>query len=216
VSVLRVSLLAAACAAAVFLTGCLGSVPPVEQYLRVDAVDMSCDRPVPDGRDQAQGVVAFMDLTALDNLDRPAVLIASGNVLAPSTQWYWEGSPQAVMTGIVTRMVNCLPGVAGVMKYRPRVEHQAVLGGSVTAFNVQRAGGTRFVAAVRLEIWTRDSKKLVASREFTAEAPVAGESAAAVAEAASKAASGVASQAAAWLSGGQGGVLARAFAESGK
>lgn len=198
------------------LAGCLGSAPPVERYLRVAAVGAECARPVSEGRAEAQGVVAVMDFTALDNLDRPAVLVASGNVLVPSTRWYWEGAPQDVMTGVVVRTVNCLPGVAGVLKYRPRVEHQAVLTGSVTAFNVQRKGGSRFVAAVRLEVWTRDAKRLVASREFTAETALAGETPEAIADAASSAASQVADQAAAWLSGESGGVLARAFAEAAK
>jgi cholesterol transport system auxiliary component len=186
----------------------------VERYLRVEAVGGQCAKSIPESRSEAQGVVAVMDFTALDNLDRPAVLVASGNVLVPSTRWYWEGAPQDVMTGVVVRTVNCLPGVAGVLKYRPRVEHQAVLTGSVTAFNVQRKGGPRFVAAARLEVWTKDAKKLVASREFAAEAPLTGETPEAIADAASAAASQVADQAAAWLSGDSGGVLAKTFAEA--
>lgn len=201
------------------LAGCLGSVPPVEQYLRVQAVGAPCGGETPVPRDAARGVVAFMELSALDNLDRPAVLVADGNVLAPSLRWYWEGAPQDVMTAVVTKTVNCLPGVAGVMKYRPRVEHQAVLGGEVTAFNVQRQGGARFVVAVRLDVWTKDARKLVASREITAEAGIAALTPSGVAEAASKAATDVATQAASWLSGGgpegrSGGVLALAFAET--
>lgn len=198
------------------LGGCLGAVPPVEQYLRVTADGAGCGGASPDAADVSAQPVAFVPLKALDNLDRPAVLVADGSVLTPSLRWYWEGSPQSVMTAVLTRMVNCQTGVAGVLEYRPRVAHQAVLTGTVTAFNVQRQGRLRFVAGIRLDVWTRDSKTLVASREFAAQADMAGETAAAVAQAASEAAAAVASEACTWLSPATGGALARAFAESGR
>lgn len=202
-----------ACLAGLFLlTGCLGSVPPVERYLRVETVATGCA----EGRANAAAakpvVVAVMELTALDNLDRPAVLVADGNVLVPSTRWYWEGAPQDVVGAGIIRAVNCLPDVAGVLKYRPRVEHQAVLAGSVTAFNVQRKNGLRFVAGVRLEIWTKDARRLVASREFRAEIPVASETPEAIADAASQAVSDIAAAAADWLAKGTGKPLAAAVA----
>jgi len=139
-----------------------------------------------------------------------------GSVLAPSTRWYWEGAPQDVVGAGIIRAVNCLPGVAGVLKYRPRVEHQAVLSGNVTAFNVQRKNGLRFVAGVRLEIWTRDARRLVASHDFATETPIAAETPEAIADAASLAVSRLAVEAAAWLTADSGGPLAQCFAESAK
>ncbi|WP_246299088.1 ABC-type transport auxiliary lipoprotein family protein [Desulfolutivibrio sulfodismutans] len=207
---------AAVLAGLLLMTGCLGSAPPVEHYLRVEAVTAGCDKGLPQMNVSPSAVVAFMELTALDNLDRPAVLVANGSVLAPSTRWYWEGAPQDVVGAGIIRAVNCLPGVAGVLKYRPRVEHQAVLSGNVTAFNVQRKNGLRFVAGVRLDVWTKDARRLVGSRAFEVETPIAAETPEGIADAASQAVSRIAAEAAAWLSAGMGGPLAECFAESAK
>ncbi|MEF3698331.1 ABC-type transport auxiliary lipoprotein family protein [Desulfolutivibrio sp.] len=207
---------AAAAAGLLLMAGCLGSAPPVEHYLRVEAATAGCDKGAGHATATPGVVVAYMDLTALDNLDRPAVLVANGSVLAPSTRWYWEGAPQDVMGGGIIRAVNCQPGVAGVLKYRPRVEHQAVLSGNVTAFNVQRKNGLRFVAGVRLELWTKDARRLVGSRDFAVETPIASETPEAIADAASRAVSRIAAEAVAWLTAGMGGPLAESFAESAK
>jgi len=207
---------AAAVLGLLLVAGCLGSAPPVEHYLRVEATTAGCDKGAQHAGASPSAVVAFMELTALDNLDRPAVLVANGSVLAPSTRWYWEGAPQDVVGAGIIRAVNCLPGVAGVLKYRPRVEHQAVLSGNVTAFNVQRKNGLRFVAGVRLEIWTKDARRLVASHDFATETPIAAETPEAIADAASLAVSRLAVEAAAWLTADSGGPLAQCFAESAK
>ncbi len=203
---------ALACLAmAAVLAGCLGSPPPVEQYLRVDTATSPCGKIAAfPGRAQP-GVVAFLDLDAMDNLSRPAVLFADGNVLVPSVRWYWEGTPEEVMTAVITQAVNCLPGVTGVTTYRPRVEHDAVMSGNVTAFNVQRKGGLRFVAAVRVEVWTRNMMGMIGGKEFRAEAPMPGETASDIAEAASKAATDIGNEVAAWMTVENGGVLSRAF-----
>lgn len=204
---LRTAWILAGLAMAVVLVGCLGSAPPVEQYLRVEPAPSPCGKisAVPGRADH--GVVAFKELRALDNLDRPAVLFADGSVLAPSLRWYWEGTPGSVMTMAVTQAVACLPGVTGVAAYRPRVGHDALMSGEVTAFNVQKQGGLRFVAAVRMEVWTRDQMRLVARGEFRAEVPMPGETAADIATAATTACGDIGRDVAAWMSAEKGGVL---------
>jgi cholesterol transport system auxiliary component len=195
---------------ALLLPGCLGSPPPVEQYLRVETAFSPCAGAGAAREGARAGVVAFKSLEAMDNLDRPAVLFADGSVLVPSVRWYWEGTPRDVMTAAVTQAVTCLSGVSGVIAYRPRVEHDAVMSGVVTAFNVQRKGGLRFVAAVGLEVWTKNQVRMLASREFQTEVAMRGETAADIAEAASRAATDIGREAAAWVSREDGGVLGRA------
>jgi len=188
------------------LGGCLGQPPPVEEYLRVGADGPECGVSEPAVKTI---VVAVRPFKALDNLDRQAVLVADGRVLVPSMRWYWEGSPEALLTAAVEARINCLPGVGAVSPYRPRLTHDAALSGTISAFNIQEQGGLRFLAGLRLELWSEQFGELLATTEIKAEAPISGFTAASVAEAAAAALSDAAGQAAQWIEQNQGAIPAR-------
>jgi len=192
------------------MTGCLGKPPPIEQYLRVGSEATACA-----GAEQAgkSVVVAVRPFSALDNLDRQAVLVADGRVLVPSMRWYWEGSPEAIVTSSVTAGINCLPGVGAIFPYRPRLAHDAAISGTISAFNIQEKGGLRFQVGLRLELWSANFDGLLASGEIVAEVPIAGLDASSVADAAAAALADAADQAAKWLESRQGDIPVRNVAD---
>lgn len=194
------------------LTGCLGQPPPVGRYLRVGPDESACFGAERSGK---KTVVALRLFKALDNLDRQAVLIADGRVLVPSMRWYWEGSPEAILTAAVAGRINCLPGFGAVSPYRPRLAHDAAISGTISAFNIQEQGGLRFLAGMRLELWSENYGELLAVTEIKAEAPIAGFDASSVADAAAAALAEAAEQAAKWIEGRQGDIPVRSGKDQG-
>ncbi len=177
------------------LTACLGKAPPPEEYLRLGQSREACGNvPVKDGV-----VLAMKPFKAPDNLNRQAVLLARGRVLSPSMRWYWEASPELLAGEAVAADVACLDGFAGAAPYRSRLDHDAGLTGTLSAFNLQEEGGTRFVIALRLELWSANYKRLLASTVIESARPVAAMDAQSVADAASGALAEAASKAGAWL-----------------
>lgn len=150
------------------LAGCFGKAPPVQSYLRV-----RLDNPPCQGPDAGQrAALGFKPLKALENLDNTSVLTAHGQVLTPSLQYYWEGPPQDMVGQLVRQAVECQSTKFTPVDYQPRVEHDGVLSGQVTAFNVEETEGGRFVVAVHLDLWTKNSGFRVATGDFSAYAPL--------------------------------------------
>jgi len=176
------------------LGACLGKAPPVEEYLRLDSAGKCAQ-----GEANGGLVVAMKSFVALDNLDRQAVMTAMGRVLTPSLRWYYEASPEMLVEEAVTAEIACQPGFAGATQYRTRLVHDAGLVGAITAFNLQEEGGTRFVIALRLELWSANFKRLLASTVVESSESVAALDAHGVAEAASKALASASEKTALWL-----------------
>ena len=131
--------------------------------------------------------MGFKSLKALENLDNTAVLTARGQVLTPSLQFYWEGPPQDMLGQLVRQAIECQSTKFTPVDYQPRVEHDGVLTGRVTAFNVEETEGGRFVVALHLDLWTKNSGSKVATGDFSAYAPLENFEAETVAKGASEA-----------------------------
>ena len=177
------------------LAGCLGKPPPVQSYLRV-----RLDKPPCQGQDAGQrAALGFKSLKALENLDNTAVLTARGQVLTPSLQFYWEGPPQDMLGQLVRQAIECQSTKFTPVDYQPRVEHDGVLTGRVTAFNVEETEGGRFVVALHLDLWTKNSGSKVATGDFSAYAPLENFEAETVAKGASEAVGRIMPKLLSWL-----------------
>ena len=177
------------------LAGCLGKPPPVERYLRVRLENPPCQ-----GESvQQRAPLGFKPLKALENLDRTSVMTAQGSVLTPSLQFYWEGAPQDIVGQLLRQGIECQSTKFTPVDYQPRVEHQGVLSGQVTAFNVEENGGGRFVVTLHLDLWSKNSGARVATGDFTAYAPLEDFKGETVANAASNALGRIMPKFIAWL-----------------
>lgn len=188
------------------LGGCLGKTPPVEHYLRVSGP--ACPRAEQGGA--ARPVLALKPLRAPDILDRSAVLVIEDRVLTPSLRWYWEGPPTELAGGALLAALECRGGVAAVSPYSPRLTHDAVLSGRLSAFNVVKSGQSlTFVAAGRVEAWSRRGEALLGATDIEVARPVSAPEAPAVARAAEEALTAWAEAVADWV-GSMGTALGRA------
>jgi cholesterol transport system auxiliary component len=153
----------------VCLSACFGKPPPEQRYLRVELESTPC----PGSASQQHRLpVGFKPLKALENLDRTAVLTARDQVLTASLQYYWEGVPQDVVGQALRRGIECQSTAMTPVDYQPRVEHDAVLTGQVTAFNIEETEGGRFVVSLHLDLWTKNSGARVSSGDFNAYYPL--------------------------------------------
>lgn len=188
-----------ACLLGVCLAGCLGKAPPVERYLRVKVDNGPCQT-----LENAQRwPLAMKPLTALDNLDRTAVLTAQDRVLTPSLQFYWEGSPLDIVGQALRQGIECQSAKFAPVDYQPRMPREGVLTGQISAFNVEETNGGRFVVSLHLELWTKNSGFRASVGDFHAYAPLENFEGSSVALAASDALRRVIPQVTAWLDAGQ-------------
>jgi ABC-type uncharacterized transport system auxiliary subunit len=163
---LRQALLLAATAA--LLAGCLGGPAPVEHYLRIQQGAVApCDDPGVERTADDVAVLALKPLESLPALDRLAVLLSEGQVLNPSTYWYWEGTPAEVLGTVLAESLSCSPRYRVVAPYRTRVAHRAVLTGSVDAFEIGRAPAPEFRLRVRLDLWSPHARQWLAGTTFS-------------------------------------------------
>ena len=178
------------------LSGCFGKPPPPQRYLRVDLEETPC----PGSNSQQHRLpLGFKPLTALENLDRTSVLTARNQVLSASLEYYWEGAPQDVVGQALRRGIECQSTAVTPVEYQPRVEHDAVLTGQVTAFNVEETEGGRFVVSVHLDLWSKNLGTRIATGEFNAYAPLENFNGDTIARAASNALGRVVPKVVDWL-----------------
>ena len=142
-------------------------------------------------------------LRALDNLDQTAVLSAHDQVLTPSLQFYWEGSPIDIVGQALRQGIECQATRFTPVDYQPRVGHDGVLTGQILAFNVDETGGGRFVVTLRLELWSKGNRARVSVADFNAYAPLSNYEGPSVAAAASDALGRIIPKVVAWLDGGR-------------
>lgn len=179
------------------LGGCLGKAPPVEEYLSVrPAGEQPCARPASPGSNRV--TVALKPFKAMDALDRQAVLMGQGRIMRPSMAWYWEASPASLVDQALVRVLACSRAAAPVWPMRSTTRADVVLTGMVSAFWVD-TGSKLLHAEIRAQLWDDKQVRVLATREFSAQANVASLEAQAVAEAGSKALSQIAAEVAAWL-----------------
>jgi cholesterol transport system auxiliary component len=164
------------------LGGCFGKPPPPQRYLRVEMESTPCPG---DNSQQHRLPLGFKPLKALDNLDRTAVMTAHDQVLTASLQYYWEGAPQDVVGQALRRGIECQSTSLTPVDYQPRVEHDAVLTGQLTAFNVEETGGGRFVVSLHLDLWSKNLGAKISSGDFNAYFPLENFEAETIAKAAS-------------------------------
>lgn len=191
--------LALGCLLAASLAGCFGKPPPPQRYLRVDLENTPCPGTT---SEQHRLPLGFKPLTALENLDRTSVLTARNQVLSASLEYYWEGAPQDVVGQALRRGIECQSLGVTPVDYQPRVEHDAVLTGQVTAFNVEETEGGRFVVSVHLDLWSKNLGARLATGDFNAYAPLENFSGEAIARAASDALGRITPKVVEWLDTG--------------
>lgn len=186
-------------ALAASLAACFGKPPPPQRYLRVELEQTPCPG---DTGEQHRLPLGFKGLTAMENLDRTAVLTARDRVLTASLEYYWEGPPQDVVGRALRQAVECRSATLTPVDYQPRVAHDAVLTGQVTAFNVEETDGGRFVVAVHLDLWNKNLGKRISTGDFSAYAPLENFNGDTVARSAADALSRVVPKVVEWLDSG--------------
>jgi len=181
------------------LGGCFGKPPPPQRYLRVELESTPC----PGSTSQQHRLpVGFKPLKALENLDRTAVMTARDQVLTASLDYYWEGAPQDIVGQLLRRGVECQSAAMTPVDYQPRVEHDAVLTGELTAFNIEETDGGRFVVSVHLDLWTKNMGARIAAGDFNAYYPLENFQGDTIAKAAGNALGRVAPKVVEWLDTG--------------
>ncbi len=126
-----------------------------------------------------QGIIlAITPFSAPAALDRRSVGVQQGQVMRQATTWAWEDAPRRLVGQAIQDRLACSPQWNVLTPYRPRAEHDAVLGGRVEAFTVHQAGdapeagGTVRVRVV-LDVWSQGKGPLVARVPLEASAPFA-------------------------------------------
>lgn len=154
--------------AAMVLAGCLGGIGPQERYIRLKTRAGEC------GGEPGREVrtIALKPLDSLPNLDRPAVLIGDGPVLVASQAYYWEGSPEEIVTQSLAGEIGCSGKFRVVTPYRPSVGHDLLLTGRVLSFEAQQEGA-RFEVSLRMDLWSSNGKTWIDGRTIRSEAPLA-------------------------------------------
>lgn len=181
------------------LGGCFGKPPPPQRYLRVELESTPC----PGATSQQHRLpVGFKPLGALENLDRTAVMTARDQVLTASLQYYWEGAPQDVVGQILRQGIECQSTSLTPVDYQPRVTHDAVLTGQLTAFNVEEVEGGRFVVSLHLDLWSKNLGTRISSGDFNAYYPLEDFRAETIAKAAGNALGRVVPKVVDWLDAG--------------
>lgn len=191
--------LLAGIALAASLAACFGKPPPPQRYLRVELAQAPCPG---DNAQQHRLPLGFKGLTTMENLDRTAVLTARDRVLTASLEYYWEGPPQDVVGRALRQGIECASTGLTPVDYQPRVVHDAVLTGQVTAFNVEETEGGRFVVSVHLDLWSKNMGARISSGDFNAYAPLENFGGDTIARAAGAALGRIVPKVVDWLDGG--------------
>jgi len=178
------------------LTACFGKPPPEPRYLRVELDSTDCPGST---SQQHRTPIGFKPLKALENLDRTRVMTARDRVLSAELQYDWEGAPQDVVGQILRRGVECQSSSVTPVDYQPRVEHDGVLTGELTAFNIEDVEGGRFAVSMHLELWSKNMGKRLAIGDFNAYYPVENYQGATIARAATNALGRVLPKVVDWL-----------------
>ena len=182
------------------LGGCFGKPPPPQRYLRVELESTPC----PGANSQQHRLpVGFKPLKAMENLDRTSVMTARDQVLTASLDYYWEGAPQDIVGQLLRRGVECQSSAVTPVDYQPRVEHDAVLTGELTAFNIEETEGGRFVVTLHLDLWTKNMGARIATSDFNAYYPLENFQADTIAKAAGNALGRVVPKVVDWLDASQ-------------
>lgn len=168
---------------------CLGRAP-APSILRLDVPTLSSCEGVADDR-----LIMLRGVSAPENLDRPAVLVADGLVLSPSQQWYWEAAPGDLLTQALLAALPCVDGARFSAPYHPRVPHEGVVSGQLKYFEVQTSGSLRLRVGLELSYAQAGGSGARIGTTLSAERPMSELSAAAAARAASEAVTEICAQA---------------------
>jgi len=187
--------------AAVMISGCVGSKIPSEQILRIAPPQVAAGRTNSTGYSSHRfgGPLILMEnFESFPALDRSAVMVARGNVLTPSTRWYWEGAPASIATASIASSLQANREYTLVWPARNRQEHQAVLTGRVEGFEV-RERESEMVISLRMALWTERGKVLLLTRSVDVHEPLSAITPQAIADAASKGMASAAQSVGEWL-----------------
>jgi ABC-type uncharacterized transport system auxiliary subunit len=178
------------------LAGCIGRAGPVEEYLRVGAGGDACA-----GAASAAGprsLVGLKTFKATDALDRQAVMLATGRVMAPSLRWYWEAAPARLFEHALHGALACSGRLAPVWPVRSGTEAAMTVAGQVTDFAVETKSMT-LRASLDLQAFGPDGSTQLGAKRFAVSAKIAALDAASIAEGGHGALEGLSAEAAAWL-----------------
>lgn len=186
--------------ACLLLAAC-GGAPAPERFLRLQATHATCAT-----EDNGQPVISLTRLDSLPGMERTNVLFAHNAVLAPSTLWYWEGTPAELLGQALGYGLSCDGRARIIWPDRLRATSDGQIAGRVLAFEVQKPTSSHpatFRVAVHLELFavhSRGDLQLVTAKTFDVHTPITTElSAEAIAQAASQATTQLLQQADPWL-----------------
>lgn len=177
------------------LSGCVGGKVPVEKILRISPATVATSSTVKPG----DALIVLRTLEAFPALERSAVMVAEGNVLSPSSRWFWEGTPATMITASLASGLQQLESMAVIWPERSRMRHTAILSGRVEAFEVQRAPHKQMVVRLRLSLWKDRGRELLATFGAGSRVPLTSLSERTIAAAAVTAMAEVNEQVALWL-----------------
>ncbi len=156
---------------ACMLAGCLGKAGPEPVYMRLELTEAKHCKTARPTEFNGVLLIAVKELTGLPGLERQSVLLSDGQVLQPSTTWYWEAPPAQIMGQALANGLGCHENYSVIYPYRPMVRRDAVLSGHVTSFDVDKRE-QEFSMALRLDLWSEDGRTLLATESFQAQTPV--------------------------------------------
>ncbi len=156
---------------ACMLAGCLGKAGPDPVYMRLELTEPLNCRTAKPTENHGVLLVAVKELSCLPGLERQSVLLSDGQVLQPSTTWYWEAPPAQIVGQALANGLGCQGKYGVIYPYRPMVRRDAVLLGHVMSFEVDKKE-EGFSMALRLDLWSGDGRTLLATENFQTRAPV--------------------------------------------
>lgn len=180
------------------LSGCIGGSVPQEQILRIAHETSKASGASEEAGGFSGPIIVMEDMDSFPALDRSAVMVAAGNVLTPSTRWYWEGAPAAITSASIAARLQEERSYTIVWPMRNRLEHQAMLTGRVEEFEASSADKDMHIA-LRMSLWTPRGGKLLLTRIVRASRPLAAVSAEGIARAASLCMTDITGEIALWL-----------------
>jgi hypothetical protein len=179
--------------------GCGRTGGPRENLLRINAGHALREQPQTTCAEDEKRHLRLQETGTMPALNRTAVLVARGNVLVPSTTWYWEGTPAALFTRTLENETAIMPYYDISTHPVPRRQLDGVLHTTITAFEVVADTPYTVRGAVRLELWTPDETRRAAITELRAEKSITRMEADRIAGAASEVLQNLAGQTRAWL-----------------
>ncbi len=187
-----------ACLLSLLVTGC-GTASSQEHLLRINRMDSFMAPARISTPESPVYRIRLYETGTLPGLNRAAVLIARGNVLTPSSKWYWEGVPATLFTQALERQAADNPQYEISSSPRSRSELHGVLRMSIRAFEVVAESPYKVRGAVQMELWTPDERRRLGMAGLTAEKEIAHMEAGYIIEAASEVLQSIANQSMAWL-----------------